>query len=198
MLNFLLGMVSYLGYYAVVDNLVVLFFGEGLTIAREISAVMAFNGFVNFARQSMLLFRDATGTFYHDRWKSILEGVANVILSILLIEWLGVAGVIVAKIVANLLICHVVEPYVLYKHAFCVSPKKYYIRNYGMIAIFAIALMGLHFAMVSMDNLGLELLVNGCISVGISGIVCIFTALRHKDLLSLLLGMKEKKTNFSC
>lgn len=198
MLNFLLGIVFYLGYYAIIDNLVVVFFGEGLTIAKELSFVMAFNGFVNFVRQSMLLFRDATGTFYYDRWKSILEGITNIVLSVVFIRWLGVLGVIVAKILANLLICHIVEPYVIYKHAFGVSPKRHYIRNYAMIAIFAAALLILHFSMISMDNQWLELLVNGCISVGISGVVCLLTMLRYKDLLSLLLGMKGKKTNLSC
>lgn len=193
LLNFLLGMVFFLGYYAVIDNLVEIFFGEGLTIAREISFVMAFNSFVNFIRQNTLLFRDATGTFYHDRWKSLLEGAANVLLSILFIRWLGIAGVIVAKIIANLLICHIIEPFVLYKHAFYVSPKRHYIRNYGMIVIFAVALLVLSLVMVKMDDQRLELLVNGCISIGISGMVCILTAFRYKELLSLLLGMRTRK-----
>lgn len=193
LLNFLLGIVFYLGYYAIIDSLVIIFFGEGLTIARELSYIMAFNGFVNYLRQSTLLFRDATGTFYYDRWKSILEGVSDVILSILFINWMGISGVIVAKIVTNLLVCHIAEPYVLYKNAFLTSPKKYYLRNYLMIGIFAAALLVLHFAMVKMDNQWLELLVNGCISVAISGSVCFLVVLKYKDLLSLLMGMAKKK-----
>jgi O-antigen/teichoic acid export membrane protein len=197
LVNFLLGIVFYLGYYAIVDNLVTVFFGEGLTVARELTFVVSFNGFVAFLRQSGLTFRDATGTFYNDRWKPVFEGFLNVILSVVFIRWMGVTGVIVATIITNLLICHIVEPYVLYRHAFGASPKRHYIRNYAMIAIFAAALLMLHFTMVTMDNQWLELLVNGCISVGISGIVCLLTMLRYKDLLSLLLGMRGKKTNLS-
>lgn len=197
LLNFLLGIVFYLGYYAIVDNLVTVFFGEGLTVARELTFVVSFNGFVAFLRQSGLTFRDATGTFYNDRWKPVFEGFLNVILSVVFIRWMGVTGVIVATIITNLLICHIVEPYVLYRHAFDASPKRHYIRNYAMIAIFAAALLMLHFTMVTMDNQWLELLANGCISVGISGIVCLLTMLRYKDLLSLLLGMRGKKTNLS-
>ena len=197
LLNFLMGVVFYLGYYAIIDNLVTVFFGEGLTVARELSFVISFNGFVAFMRQSGLTFRDATGTFYNDRWKPVFEGVLNVILSVLFIGWMGVKGVIVATVITNLLICHVVEPYVIYKHAFFASPKKHYIRNYSMIAIFGVALLILHFGMVTMDNQWLELLVNGCISVGISGVVCLATVLKYKDLLSLLLGMKGKKKNLS-
>ena len=197
LLNFLIGLVFYLGYYAIIDNLVTVFFGDGLMVSRELTFVISFNGFVSFMRQSGLTFRDATGTFYNDRWKPIVEGVLNAVLSIMFIEWMGVKGVILATAITNLLICHIVEPYVVYKHAFCASPKKHYIRNYSMIAIFGLALLVLHFGMVAMDNQWLELLVNGCISVGISGVVCLVMVLKYKDLLSLLVGMRSKKTNLS-
>ena len=32
-------------------------------------------------RQSTLLFRDATGTFYNDRFKPLIEGITNAVLS---------------------------------------------------------------------------------------------------------------------
>ena len=125
-LNFSLGCIFYLGYYSIIDNLVILLFGETLTMTWEIPFIITINYFVQFMRQSVLLFRDATGTFYNDRWKPIFEGGLNIVLSILLVQWFDILGVLVATILTNLLICHVVEPFVLYKHAFQENPKKYY------------------------------------------------------------------------
>jgi O-antigen/teichoic acid export membrane protein len=184
--NFIIGLIFFLGYYSVIDNLVVLCFGaEDLVLQKTISFVITLDYFVQFMRQAALLFRDATGTFYNDRWKPLVEGIINIALSILLVVVLPdeykVVGVIVATIITNMLICHIVEPHVLYKYAFKTSAKIYYVRNYLYIAVFVVALVGLHFCMVKMNNQWLQLLVNGCISLAFSFTICLVTIACNKD-----------------
>jgi O-antigen/teichoic acid export membrane protein len=181
-LNFILGAVFFLGYYAIIDDLIALVFSEELIVDKSISFVITFNGFVQFMRQSTLVFREATGTFYNDRWKPLVEGTLNLVLSIALVNTVGITGVILATIVTNLLICHIVEPYVLYRYAFNESPKHYYIENYAMIAAFAAALCVMHLCSVSLDNRWQELLLNGCISVALSSVVCGGMVLVNKPL----------------
>lgn len=205
--NFIVGTVFFLGYYAVIDNLVTLFFGKNLELIKAVSFVITVNYFIQFMRQATLLFRDATGTFYNDRWKPVVEGVINIGLSVLFVlifpEKYNVVGVIVATILTNIFICHIVEPHVLYKYAFRTSAKRYYIRNYIYMAVFAVALLALHFCMVSIENQWLELLANGCIAVAIAVIPCLGAVLCNKDfrgrfksLLSLFRRKnKEEKNN---
>lgn len=192
LLNFVIGMVFFLGYYAIIDNLIAILFAENLVAEKAISAVVTVNGFIQFMRYSVLTFRDATGTFYYDRWKPLAEGIANVVLSVVLVEWIGVVGVIVATIITNLVICHVIEPYVLYRYAFNMSPKRYYLKNYGMILMFCATLVLMNGSMQHIDNQWVELLVNGCISVGISTVVSLFILLCSKDLRTLILKKGQK------
>jgi len=145
LLNFILGCIFFLGYYAVIDNLIAILFSEDLVVSKSVSLVITLNGFIQFMRQSTLAFREATGTFYNDRYKPLLEGCVNIVLSIIFVQWIGVTGVIVATIITNLLICHIIEPYVLYKNAFAVSPKKYYLKNYARIFLFSVALVILEY-----------------------------------------------------
>lgn len=173
LLNFMLGAVFFLGYYAVIDHLIALLFPSAPLLLRSVSFVITLNGFVQFLRHSTLIFRDATGTFYHDRWKPLAEGLLNVILSVLFVKLFGVVGVIAATVMTNLLICHTVEPYVLYKHAFSVSPRKYYIKNYGMIIAFAVTLTGMHFCLRTTSHAITALLINGLISLGFSAVLCL-------------------------
>ncbi len=182
LLNFLLGVVFFLGYYSIIDNLIAILFSADLIAARSVSFVITLNGFVLFMRQSTLMFRDATGTFYNDRYKPLIEGIVNIVLSVLFVKWIGVTGVIVATIITNLLICHVIEPFVLYKNAFSSSPIKYYFQNYGMIAFFCGSMFLLEHCMRELDSQWAELLANGLISVGISVLVCGTVALFNKDL----------------
>ncbi len=193
LLNFILGCVFFLGYYAIIDNLIGILFSADLVVSKSISFVITLNGFVQFMRQSTLLFREATGTFYNDRWKPLFEGALNIVLSVVFVHWIGVTGVIVATIITNLVICHVVEPFVLYKHAFVRSPKHYYFKNYGMILLFIIALVTLHFCMLMFNNPWASLLANGFISVGIAVVFCSIVLLFNRELCKELLGGMKKR-----
>lgn len=175
--NYVVGVVFFLGYYAVIDNIIEICFGNGLELSSQIVFVITLNYFIQFMRKATLLFRDATGTFYNDRWKPIFEGGLNLILSIIFVQWFDIVGVIVATIITNLFICHVIEPYVLHKYAFCMSAKKFCLQNYVYILGFTIVLPVAKFCMIECNNAFFELMINGMISLGFSiplGIVMLF------------------------
>lgn len=185
MFNFVLGVLFFLGYYAVITNLVTLFFGEGLELASSLVFIITYNYFIQFMRNAVVLFRDATGTFYYDRWKSFAEGIVNVILSILFVmifpEDYRIIGVLVATIITDLCICHVVEPFVLFRHGLKKRLSSYYIKNYALILIFGLLLFALDKIMVELNGRIAELLANAGIAIGIAAIVTVVSLLVDKD-----------------
>ncbi len=195
-LNFVLGMVFFLGYYAVADNLVGVLFGAELELAKSVSFVITLNYFIQFMRQGCMLFRDATGTFYNDRWKPLFEGIINIGLSVLFVcvfpEDYKVVGVIAATIITNLFICHIIEPYVLYKHAFRSGMKQYYVQNYAYILIFGGILAALNFSMVTLENQWLELLANGGIALALSIVPCIAAIVLNRDFSNIMKNILRK------
>ena len=193
LLNFILGMVFFLGYYAVIDSIVALLFSEELLISKTISYTIALNGFVQFMRQSVLVFRDATGTFYNDRWKPLAEGAVKLVLSVVFVKWFGIAGVIGATLFTNLLICHIVEPYVLYKNAFAQSPLRYYIMNYGMLLLFACVLGVQNHLMISGISYWLQFLSNGLISLLISCPISVIVLFMHRNSGKMLLDIIRRR-----
>lgn len=144
-LNFVLGTLCFLSYHAVAPALVELVFGADQQVGGVVVAVITLNQFTQCMRRTPLLFRDASGTFYNDRWKPIVEGVANLALSLVLVnvlpEEVRVAGVIVATILTTLTICDTVEPHVVFMHAFHASPRAFYVRNYAYILLFAACML---------------------------------------------------------
>ena len=181
-LNFVIGCIFYLGYYAVIDDLIRVCFGNNLELSKSISFIITLNYFIQYMRQAVMMFKDGTGTFYNDRWKPIAEGISNLILSVAFVKifqqlWgndMAVVGVIVATIITNLFICHVVEPHVVFKYAFKIPTVKYYIKNYGYMVIFTIALVVLNNLLVHSNNTLQSLLLNGAISLLISAVLMIF------------------------
>lgn len=192
-INYVVGTVFFLGYYAVADTLIALLFGKELIAARSISFCITLNGFVQYMRHSVLLFREATGTFYYDRWKPLLEGITNVVLSILLARRFSISGVIMATVATNLLICHVIEPFVLYKNAFLCSPKRYYLQNYSMILLFTGAMLVMSFLCYDADYYVVALLTNGAISLCVSFVACGTVMLLQKDLCKAMICLFRRR-----
>lgn len=180
-LNFFLAVIFFLGYFAVIDSVIKLCLGPGLEVLRSITFIITLNQFTMFMRKTTLLFRNASGTFYYDRWKPIGEGICNLVLSLFFVqifpEEYKVVGVIVATIITTLGICHIVDPYVVFKHAFHMPVKEYYIRNYSYIGLFIIALIGLSFLTKDSENPIIGILINGfisiCVSITVLGLVMI-------------------------
>ncbi len=185
--NFVIDIVFCFGYYAIIDNLVSIFFGANLEMSKTISFVITLNYFIQFMRKSTLLFRDATGTYYFNRWKPPVECLVNIVLSILFVlvfpKEFNVVGVIVATILTNIFISHIVDPHVIYKHTLQKSARGFYIRNYVYIAVFTAALLGLHFTMISHENRWVELIANGFISLAFSLTISLLAVLLNKDFM---------------
>ncbi len=166
--NFILGLVFFIGYYACINPVINICFGEGRLLDDSTVIVITVNAFVQFMRKTVLIFRDSTGCFYNDRYKPLIEGIVNVVLSIILVKTIGIAGVILSTIITNLLICHIIEPYILGKYGLNIPMKRYYILNYLYIVVF----IGLLFIfklipIIECSSYWLQFVLNGFIAVGL-------------------------------
>ena len=196
MFNFILGVIFFLGYRAVITDLVALLFGEGLELDSPLIFVITYNYFIQFMRNAVVMFRDATGTFYYDRWVSLIEGLVNIVLSILFVlifpEDIKVVGVIAATIITDIFICHIVEPYVLFKHALKKRVRPYYLKNYLLIVLFGLLLVLLEMVMPSIPGRFADLMVNGCISLAFSLVVTLAVFLLDKDFRQYMLKLLKR------
>ena len=179
--NTSIAVIFFLGYYAVIDDLIIILYGKDLVMERSISFVITLNYFIQFLRRSTILFREASGTFYYDRFKPLFEGVSNLLFSILFVNWFGVTGVIIATIMTNLIICHTIEPRVFFKYYMQESAKNHYIENYLYIAVFGIVLLLFDYIRVNADSHIISLLLNGSISVGVSLVLCLMIYFWNND-----------------
>lgn len=198
-MNFVLGLIFFMGYYAVIDNIVEVLFGSELTMSRAVPFVITVNGFIGYMRYALIMFRDASGIFYYDRWKPIGESIANIILSVIFVNIFpteySVVGVIVATIITCLLICNIVEPHILFKYVFKEPAIKFYLLNYSRTVVFTLCLLLVDRLSISCENSIIELLVNGMISVGISaallGLLVATDRSFRQDVKTLILQVRQ-------
>ena len=107
----------------------------------------------------------------------------NLILSLILVRFLGISGVLIATIITNLTICMPIEPYVLYKYGFEKSIKKYQIVNYGLLVLFILTLFLFNiFKIDTISNIFLRVITNGLISVTISILIILILIIFNKNI----------------
>ncbi|MBN3489979.1 hypothetical protein JV173_00480 [Acholeplasma equirhinis] len=182
-LNVFVSFLIYLGFLAIADNLISIIFDSSLILDKTIVIAFSINYFVQFLRQTVLVYKDATGNFYYDRFKPIIEGIINIILSIVLVILFGPIGVLVSTIITNIFICHIVEPYVLYKHSFNLKPFKYIVSNYAVIFIYIITVFVFELLpLPTNNNVYLDLILKGFTSVFVTVTVFLVMSLFSKEL----------------
>ena len=122
----------------------------------------------------------------------MIEGTINVVLSVVLVNVIGMTGVIIATIITNLLINDIIEPYVVFEYALRRKPTKYYIMNYSYIMLFIVALFVIEKVCVVSSSIITEFLTNGGLAVVISVIPCTIMILTNKEFRTIL-GAYVKK-----
>lgn len=106
-----------------------LWLGKDYLFNFEIVLILVINYYIYGMRKSVVTFKEAAGLFTADKWKSIIEGIINLIVSIILVNKIGIVGVFVGTLISSLLTCVWIEPFALFKYGFKIKPFAYF-NNY--------------------------------------------------------------------
>ena len=71
-------------------------------------------------------FRSAYGLFYKARFRPIVMVIINLVVSIILVQFLGITGVIIGTIISKLCTTAWLDPYIIYKYGFKDNVSQYY------------------------------------------------------------------------
>ena len=118
--------------FCLLDSFVILSFGERYLLPTSFVLVLCINVYIDGIRQATLVFRDAMGLFWKDRYKTIVEGIVNLLVSILLAHLMGITGILVGTTVSYLAVSVWVEPLVLYREGFQAPVLQYFRKMLAM------------------------------------------------------------------
>ena len=103
-----------------------LWIGKNYLFDNQMVIAMVASFYLMYMRKCVLMFKDASGLFWYDRYKPIAEAFINIIASVVLIKYVGIIGIVYGNIISTLTTCFWVEPYVLFKYGIKYRCKKYY------------------------------------------------------------------------
>ena len=117
------------------QSFILLWVGESYLLDNLTVIVFVINFYINGMRKAILTFRDASASYYYDRYKPIVESIVNLVLSIIFINQWGLVGLLLATTISTLSTCSWVEPFVLYRHVFFEKFRDFIKRFFTYVAI---------------------------------------------------------------
>lgn len=167
---------NFLIYSFVTGGLLILFnpfisvwVGKDFLFGMPVVISICVNFYLTGMRRTVIIFRDALGLYWYDRYKAIFEAIINLIFSILLAKVCGIVGIFLGTMISTVTCCIFIEPYVLYKHGFNMSSKRYFMNYFKYMIITIIELVIMQFLASIVNYLGFS----GLTEIGIKLIICL-------------------------
>ena len=179
-----------------------LWLGDNLLFNNFTVLIIVVNYYLYGIRRTAIMYREATGAFYFDRYKPLVESAINIIVSIILAQRIGTAGVFLGTIISTLLACILVEPYVVYKHVLNASFGSYCARflKYAFATAAAGALITLIGHAIRIQNTVLNFVVR-CVLCAIVPnflfLVCFFRTNEFRFFVEFLTNGFKRLAKFS-
>lgn len=117
----------------------IIWIGEKYLFPYETVLLFVLYFIVLYARKIVSTYKDACGMWMADVLKPYAEAGVNLVVNIILVQFMGINGVIISSIMAMGLISLPWEAYVLFKNYFKKNEKKYYKKIIGMVITMAFA-----------------------------------------------------------
>lgn len=179
--------------YLVINDFICAWLGQDYMLDSLTVFAILMNFYLLCVLQPIWIFREASGLYMQIKYIMLITALVNIVLSIALGMWIGLAGILLASAISKLVTYMWYEPIVLFRKYFSEKPwsffKKLLLNFVGTCLLTA----GLYFLMsfIKMDNLWLLFFVKGFICFAALNVV--YLIVYHKNV--YFLGIIQRVKN---
>jgi len=153
--NFIIYGFSFICLVSLLNPFIDLWIGNEYNLDMKIVFIIALNWYILGMMNSIWTFRSTMGLFIHGRYRPAVSAVINLCLSLYLVNYLGLLGVLVATTITRVITNVWFDPLIVYKHGLNKSVFSYYIIwvKYLIIAVLSIFMIQYIFIFIPEINL---------------------------------------------
>lgn len=141
--------------------------GDNFTFGYGMTIVILLNFYIDMMRSTSLTFKIKSGSFVHDKYTPLFQGIINIILSLLFVRFWGLSGILFATTLSLLSIGFWQFPRLCYKYIFK-QPLLNYFKKYAyytFTSILAITISHLICTQFSFVDKLIQTIANTTISI---------------------------------
>ncbi len=124
------------GFLVLLTPLVDLWLGEDFLLPSLAVGLYLTDYYFKGDRIVLSNFKTAAGVFEQDKYLALIQGIVNLILSITLVQVMGLAGIYVGTVVSGL-IANLTKPFIIYHVCFDRKVASYYVDTIKYFAVVA-------------------------------------------------------------
>ena len=124
-----------------IDSFIDIFYEGKIETSFAIAISFSMILFTFIVKMATTLFVSSGGLYKETRHCAITDTIVNLVLSLTLVQIIGIPGVLVATAVAVIIAEYILKTRVVHKHIFRKSPRYYFINNIKFVIIFIIDLL---------------------------------------------------------
>ncbi len=130
------------GFFVLLTPLIRLWLGESWVLPEAAVALILMDLYFKGDRIVLSNYKTAAGVFEQDKYLALIQGAVNLVLSIWLVQEIGLAGIYVGTVISGL-IANVTKPVIIYRVCFDRSCAGYFaetLRYAGTVAALCLGL----------------------------------------------------------
>lgn len=120
-----LGTIIIICTYKLIFYFIYLWLGKDYILPKLTEILILINLFISITRSVTDIFKDGYG-FFEDIYTPIFESLINLIISLLLVQKIGLNGVIIGTIASNIIIVYIFKPILVFKRCFDKTAFDYF------------------------------------------------------------------------
>lgn len=166
-LNFWFFGLGTVALYVVLRPFMILWLGEEYLFSNFTVFILMIKFYQEGMRASVTTFKDAAGIYYEDRFIPIAEAVINVCSSLILAKVMGIAGVFLGTVIGSTIVYFYSFPKYVCKPLFGMEYREYVWQTvqHFLFVILTMVLVVWCGSMIHLENLVLQVIANGLISI---------------------------------
>ena len=118
-----------IAFVILINKFITLWLGSDYLLPQVVVIIVCTNFYLDGMKLCLDSIKDASGVYDQDKYIPILQSIVNIVVSVVLVQYIGILGVVLGTLISNILLPCWNRPYIIYKYVFDSSPKEYY-KNY--------------------------------------------------------------------
>lgn len=163
-------------FFAMYQDFITLWVGKEYLFDSIMMVLFCVYYYIHTIRRTIIAYRDASGMWVDNKWQPIVSTCVNLSLNIVLIQTIGVKGVVISTIISMIFVDMPWETGKLINRLFNESTKRYMGRLlfYTIITIFNCLAIYCIFKFVLIDHIIIKLILDFILSLFVSILIFIF------------------------
>ena len=124
-INLVVAALSSAGIFLLADLFVKLWYGGEYVLDSFTLVTLVAVHFQRMMRESFSVFKEAAGIYHEDRYVPVVESLLNIVVSVVLVQWIGLPGVFIGTFVSSLALWCYSYPKFVYKKLFGRTYRQY-------------------------------------------------------------------------